>query len=132
MSEKQKTVLVVEDDGTMREIVVHKLASSGLRVVEAADGKEAISVWEKERPDIVLLDLMLPEVDGFQVLEKMRGHHEATVAKTPVIILSNLFNREDMLRTQKLSIEDFLIKAYYTTEDILDKVNIALAKNSTD
>jgi CheY-like chemotaxis protein len=128
MEKKSQKVLVVEDDVTMREIVVHKLTSEGFDVVEAGDGLQAIEVWEKEKPDIVLLDLMLPELDGFQILEKMRRHHEAVIAKTPVIVLSNLFSKEDMQRTKKLTVEDFLVKAYYTTEEILDKVKETLKK----
>jgi CheY-like chemotaxis protein len=123
---RQKKILVVEDDVTMRQIVVHKLSTAGLNVVEAADGKEAIDKWTKEKPDIVLLDLMLPELDGFQVLETMRKSHEGTVANTPVIVLSNLFNKEDIDRTRKLTIEDFLVKAYHTTEEILDRVKEVL------
>jgi len=128
MAENPKKVLVVEDDMTMREIVVHKLASVGLVVIEAADGKEAIDQWQKEQPDIVLLDLMLPELDGFKVLETMRQNHETTVANTPVIVLSNLFSKEDIKRTKELSVEDFLVKAYHTTEEILDRVNEVLKR----
>jgi DNA-binding response OmpR family regulator len=128
MDAKPKKVLVVEDDNTMREIVVHKLTSAGLSVVQAADGQEAITAWQTERPDIVLLDLMLPEVDGFKVLETMRKNHESVVANTPVIVLSNLFSKEDMLRTKNLTVEDFMVKAYHTTEEILDRVNEVLKR----
>jgi two-component system alkaline phosphatase synthesis response regulator PhoP len=130
MDKINKKVLVVEDDVTMREIVVHKLGSAGLTVVEAGDGKEAIDVWTKERPDIVLLDLMLPELDGFKVLETMRKHHESVVANTPVIVLSNLFSKEDMQRTKQLTVDDFLVKAYHTTEEILDRVKEVLDRQN--
>jgi two-component system response regulator VicR len=123
---KPKVVLVVEDDQTMREIVVHKLTSAGLKVVEAANGRIAIDVWQAEHPDVVLLDLMLPEVDGFQVLETMRKHHEGTVANTPVIVLSNLFSKEDIQRTKGSTVEDYMVKAYHTTEEILDRVKEVL------
>ncbi len=128
MDPKTKKVLVVEDDAIMREIVVHKLLSVGLTVLEAGDGKVAIDTWTREKPDIVLLDLMLPEIDGFKVLETMRKHHEAVVSQTPVIVLSNLFSKEDERRTKELSIEDFLVKAYHTTEEILDRVKEVLAR----
>ncbi len=128
-NQNPKKVLVVEDDATMREIVVHKLTSSGLNVVEAADGKEAVEKWENEKPDLVLLDLMLPELDGFQVLEAMRNHRETVVANTPVIVLSNLFSKEDVARTKKLTVDDFLVKAYHTTEEILDRVKEVLNRS---
>ena len=128
MSEKQIKVLVVEDDVTMREIVVHKLTTNGFLVVEAGDGKQAVEVWKKEKPDIVLLDLMLPQMDGFQILEIIRKEKDEELKKTAVIVLSNLFSKEDIQRAKDLSIDDFMVKAYYTTEEILTRVKEALKK----
>ena len=128
MAIKNKKVLVVEDDITMREIVVAKLTSSGYTVVEAEDGKKAQEVWAKEKPDLVLLDLMLPEADGFTILENIRKHPDQKISSTKVIILSNLWSKDDIERTKKLSIEQFMVKAYHTTEDILEEVNKILSK----
>jgi CheY-like chemotaxis protein len=128
MPGKNQKILVVEDDITMREIVVSKLTSFGYKVVEADDGKKAVDVWTKEKPDLVLLDLMLPEMDGFTVLENMRKSADSKLANTKVIILSNLWSKEDIERTKKLSIEDFMVKAYHTTEDILEEVKKILGK----
>jgi OmpR family response regulator RpaB len=128
MAGKNQKILVVEDDITMREIVVSKLTSFGYKVVEADDGKKAIEVWTKEKPDLVLLDLMLPEMDGFSVLENMRKSADSKLANTKVIILSNLWSKEDIERTKKLSIEEFMVKAYHTTEDILEEVKKILGK----
>ncbi|OGE80392.1 MAG: hypothetical protein A2660_01915 [Candidatus Doudnabacteria bacterium RIFCSPHIGHO2_01_FULL_45_18] len=128
MAEKQKKILVVEDDITMREIVVHKLTSSGFDVVEADDGKKAVEVWQKEKPDIVLLDLMLPEMDGYQVLETIRKNPDPTISKAAVIVLSNLYSKEDIQKAKSLSIDDFMVKAYHTTEEILDRVKKTLDK----
>jgi CheY-like chemotaxis protein len=130
MPEKQIKVLVVEDDVTMREIVVHKLTTSGYAVAEAGDGKAAIETWKKEKPDVVLLDLMLPEMDGFQILETIRKDKDADAAKTSVIVLSNLFSKEDIKRAKDLSIDDFMVKAYYTTEEIMTRIHDALKKKS--
>ena len=130
MAEKDIKVLIVEDDITMREIVVHKLSTSGFNVVEAGDGKAAIATWKKEKPDIVLLDLMLPEMDGFQILETMRKDSDPQVAKTDVIILSNLFSKEDIQRAQALGIDDFMVKAYYTTEEIITHLKQALKQKA--
>jgi CheY-like chemotaxis protein len=129
MPVKQTKILIVEDDITMREIVVHKLSTNGFNVVEADNGPAAIETWKKEKPDLVLLDLMLPEMDGFQILESVRKSGEG-VDKTPVIILSNLFSKEDIQKAKSLGIEDFMVKAYYTTEEILTKVNEAIAKKA--
>lgn len=128
MSEKQTKILIVEDDITMREIVVHKLSTNGFTVVEADDGKSAIETWKKEKPDLVLLDLMLPEMDGFQILEAVRKGGDADIQKTGVIVLSNLFSKEDIKKAKDLGIDDFMVKAYYTTEEILTRVKDALKK----
>lgn len=128
MPQNSKKILVVEDDITMREIIVAKLSSFGYKVSEADDGKKAMDMWTKEKPDLVLLDLMLPEMDGFSVLETMRKSPDSQLANTKVIILSNLWSKEDIERTKKLSIEEFMVKAYHTTEDILEEVKKVLSK----
>lgn len=120
--EKPKKILVVEDEAVMREIVVRKLKASGFEVVEAGDGKEAINVWIKEKPDAVLLDLILPQADGFEILKTMRENPDSRVSATKVIVLSNLWSNEYILRAQNLKIQGYLVKAYFTTEDILRKL----------
>jgi DNA-binding response OmpR family regulator len=124
--EQPKKVLVVEDEGAMRDIVAHKLQTHGFLVSQAADGKEALEVFAKEHPDLVLLDLMLPEVDGFTVLQTIRSNPDKTLAETPIIILSNIWNDKDILRVRELKVSDYMIKAYFTTEEILNTVNKTL------
>ncbi len=125
-----KKIVMVEDDIAMREIVVHKLASNGFTVKEAEDGQQGIDLIIKEKPDLVLLDLMLPEVDGFKVLETIRQNEDPVVAKTPVIVLSNLWSNKDILKTKALNVQAYLVKAYFTTEEIMNKINEIL-KNPT-
>ncbi len=127
----QKKILVVEDDIAMREIVVHKLTANGFDVVQAEDGQKGIDLIVQEKPDIVLLDLMLPEIDGFQVLETIRKNPDATVAKTPIIVLSNLWSNKDILKTKSLNVQAYMVKAYFTTEEIMKKVNEVLANPAT-
>lgn len=126
-TEKQKKILMVEDDIAMRDIVVHKLASNGFIVKEAADGQQGIDMIMQEKPDLVLLDLMLPEVDGFQVLEKVRSQTDKSIANTPIIVLSNLWSNKDILKIKTLNVQAYLVKAYFTTEEILKKINEVLA-----
>ena len=121
-------ILVVEDELMMRDLVVRKLNSAGFDVKIAADGKEALGVWRSEAPDLVLLDLVMPEMDGFEVLKQMRSDPNPVLANTQVIVLSNLWSNEDILKAQNLKIQGYLVKAYYTPEDILQKVNEVLKK----
>lgn len=121
--EKPKKILMIEDDMAMREIVIHKLMTHGFEVKEAEDGKKGIDMLMQEKPDLVLLDLMLPEVDGFKVLETVRAATDPKIAQTPVIILSNLWSNKDILRTKALKVQAYMVKAYFTTEEILNKIN---------
>jgi DNA-binding response OmpR family regulator len=122
-----RKILMIEDDMAMREIVIHKLMTHGFEVKEAEDGKKGIDMLLQEKPDLVLLDLMLPEVDGFKVLETVRSSQDQKVAQTPVIILSNLWSNKDILRTKALKVQAYMVKAYFTTEEILNKINEILA-----
>jgi DNA-binding NarL/FixJ family response regulator len=70
---------------------------------------------------------MLPEVDGFKVLETIRAHQDPNISNTPVIILSNLWSNKDILRTKDLKVQAYMVKAYFTTEEILNKINEILA-----
>ncbi len=125
--ETKKTIVIVEDDVAMREIVTHKLSNSGYIVKEAEDGKAGIDLIIQTKPSLVLLDLMLPEVDGFKVLETIRRNPDPEVAKTPIIILSNLWSNKDILKTKALHVQAYMVKAYFTTEEILKKVHEVLA-----
>ncbi|MBX4187698.1 MAG: response regulator [Candidatus Doudnabacteria bacterium] len=121
-TQKPKKVLVAEDELAMREIVVEKLQSGGFNVTQAEDGAVAIKQIDKVKPDLILLDLMMPEVDGFGVLESLRKNPDPKIAATPVIILTNLWSKEEIIRTKNLGVKTYIIKAYMTTEEILDKV----------
>ena len=130
--EKQRKILMVEDDVAMREIVIHKLMSHGFDVKEAEDGKQGLDVLLKEKPDLVLLDLMLPEMDGFTVLANVRANPDPKIAATPVIILSNLWSNKDILRTKALKVQAYMVKAYFTTEEILNKINEILKTSPSE
>lgn len=131
-AEHPKKVIMAEDDLAMREIVTHKLLAHGFSVKEAEDGHQALDAIKAEHPDIVLLDLMMPEMDGFQVLEELRANPDPKIANTPVIVLSNLWSNKDILRTKALKVQAYMVKAYFTTEEILNKINEVLAGTLTN
>ncbi|MCL5435971.1 MAG: response regulator [Patescibacteria group bacterium] len=121
-----KTILVVEDDLAMQGILVKKLKTKGFQVIDADNGKTAMELIEGKNPDLVLLDLMIPKMDGFEVLMRIRNHDNPTVARTPVIVLTNLFGQEDINRANSLNIQGYIVKAYLTTEEIAEKVRAVL------
>ncbi len=120
-----KRILIIEDDQFLRELISKKLTAKDYEVIQAGDGEEGFEKVKKEKPDLLLLDLMLPGIDGFKVLEKIKADSE--IAKTPVIILSNLGQKEDIDKGMNLGAQDFLIKAHFTPNQIIEKVNITLS-----
>lgn len=128
-SATKKKVIVAEDDMAMAEIVSHKLDANGFEVRHAEDGAKAIAMFNQDPPDLMVLDLMMPEVDGFKVLETIRGNPDKKLAQTPVIILSNLWSNQDILKTQSLRADAYLVKAYFTPDEILAKINEVLSKH---
>jgi len=119
-----KTILIVEDDKFLRELIAQKLTQEGYEVLEAIDGETGIKNVKEEKPDLVLLDLILPGIDGFEVLSRMKDDEE--LAKIPVIILSNLGQREEVERGLKMGAIDYMIKAHFTPREIIDKIKNVL------
>src|SRR3989344_3267309 len=125
---KNRKILVVEDDLAMKAIGSKKLKANSYDVIEASDGKKAVAAISREKPDLVLLDLMLPQLDGFGVLKWIRENKEAKISATPVIILSNLYSNEDIMKAQALKIQGYFVKAYLTTDDILHEIDDVFEK----
>lgn len=115
-----KKILIVEDDKFLRELIGQKLLKEGYDISEAVDGLKALEVLKDEKPDLILLDLILPGMDGFESLEKMKA--DPSISSIPVIILSNLGQKEDIERGLKLGASDYLIKAHFTPGEIIEKV----------
>jgi len=121
-------VLLVEDDPFLREICSKKLTKEGYTVFEAIDGEQALSGIEGAQPDIVLLDIILPAIDGFQILNQIRQHANAGIKEVPVIMLSNLGQEDDIKKAMDMGANDYLVKAHFTTEEIVQKIKKLLKK----
>ena len=118
-------ILLVEDDKFLRELIAKKLKSAEYEVLEAIDGESAVIKAKELKPDLILLDLILPGIDGFDILAKIK--EDPTIGKTPVIILSNLSQQEEIERALKLGAADFLIKAHFIPGEIIEKIKKLLA-----
>jgi len=115
-----KKILIVEDDKFLRDLINQKLLREGFEIVQAVDGEDGIKKIKEEHPDLILLDLILPGIDGFEVLSQMKSDQNS--ASIPVIILSNLGQKEDVEKGLKLGANDFLIKAHFTPGEIIEKI----------
>ncbi len=119
-----KKILIIEDDKFLRELIAQKLIKEGYNIVEAVDGEKGIKSVKDEKPDLVLLDLILPGIDGFEVLSKIK--EDPVLSQVPVIILSNLGQKDDIERGLKIGAADYLIKAHFTPGEIVEKVKTIL------
>ncbi len=119
-----KKILIVEDDKFLRELIAQKLIQEGYEISEAIDGEQGIKNVEEEKPDLVLLDLILPGIDGFEVLAKMKT--SPALSEIPVIILSNLGQKNDIEKGLKMGANDYLIKAHFTPGEIVEKIKLVL------
>jgi len=119
-----KKILIIEDDKFLRELIAQKLIKEGYDIVEAVDGEKGIKSVKEEKPDLILLDLILPGIDGFEVLSKIK--EDPVLSQIPVIILSNLGQKDDIERGLKIGAADYLIKAHFTPGEIVEKVKTIL------
>ena len=115
-----KKILIVEDDKFLRELIARKLTDEGFEIIEAVDGEEGIKKIKETKPDLVLLDLILPSIDGFEVLSRVKG--DASLTSIPIIILSNLGQKEEVEKGLDLGAVDYLIKAHFTPGEIIEKI----------
>jgi|AntRauTorckE6833_2_1112554.scaffolds.fasta_scaffold20277_2 two-component system phosphate regulon response regulator PhoB/two-component system alkaline phosphatase synthesis response regulator PhoP len=122
-----KKILIVEDDEFLRSLTVKRLEKENYAISIAVDGKDALAKISESTPDLILLDLLLPGIDGFEVLAKMQ--ESETQSSIPVLVFSNLGQREDIEKAKSLGADDFLIKANFTLDDVVAKVGDYLGKN---
>lgn len=119
-----KKILIIEDEKTLRFLIVQTLIQEGFEVEEAIDGEEGIQKLKKNKPDLILLDLLLPNINGFEVLSKIK--RDSDLESIPVIILSNLGQEEEIKKGLNLGAIDYLIKAHFTLDQIVARVKKVL------
>lgn len=124
MLKDKKKILVVEDDGMISSIYEAKFKADGFEVLIAVDGVKGLELAKKEKPDLIMLDVILPGLDGFSVLEEIKK--DKTTRSIPVIMLTNLGTEDDKIKGQKMGALDYLVKASLTPGQIGDKVKEAL------
>jgi len=115
-----KKILIIEDDNFLRILLSKKLRSEVYSILSAAESVEAFNLLKSNKPDLILLDLLLPGVDGFEILKKIRQTEETK--NIPVIVFSNLSEEKDIKKVQDLGITDFMVKSNFTLDELLDKV----------
>lgn len=118
-------ILLVEDDVALRDVYSARLQAEGYTIVTAANGEEALAMAVKEMPDLVLLDVMMPRISGFDVLDIIRSTPETAAVK--VIMMTALSSPEDHARGEKLGVDRYLVKSQVTLEEVVGTIAEVLA-----
>ncbi|MCX6791045.1 MAG: response regulator [Candidatus Gribaldobacteria bacterium] len=119
-----KKILFVEDEAASQKSLGFTLSNTGYEVVSALDGETGLRLAKSEKPDLVLLDLILPKMDGFEVLEQLKSDPETK--EIPIIILTNLERMDDVERALALGAKTYLTKSSYSLVEVVEKVKKAL------
>lgn len=121
MQYQDKKILLVEDDTVLRNTLVPELALY-FTVLTAKDGAEAWEIIQSARPDAIVLDLLLPKLDGFQVLSQLRSSHDPELAKTPVLVLSNLDDPQSIMKAEKVGIQGYFPKSEVSVKSLVTHI----------
>lgn len=122
---EQKTILIVEDELSLLLVLHDRLQQEGFKILQAKDGEEGLVSALTTHPDLILLDLLMPVMDGIELLQKLREDVWGKDAK--VIVLTNLNENEKMIDAQKYGVSDFLLKADWKIEEVVEKIRQTLA-----
>jgi len=120
MPKTKSKILLIEDDEFLYKILMIKLKQAGFDALLAVDGQEGIARAKKVKPDLILLDLILPKINGFEVLEEVKK--DPHLKEVPVVILSNLGQNSDVKKGLKMGATDYLVKTSLSLNEMVEKV----------
>ena len=122
----KSTVLIVEDDEFLQDVLLTKLKSLGIGTLVADSGKKALRLMKEKKPVLVVLDLVMSDMDGFEVLKRAKADKE--ISRIPIVVLSCLGQGEDIERAKSAGAREFLVKAHYTPSEVVKKIKHLLPK----
>lgn len=117
-------ILLVEDDEMLHSMYTQKFSQEGYQIISAYNGAEGLKKAEEEKPDVILLDIIMPKMDGFVALKKIKQN--VNLAKIPVVMLTNLGQDEDIKKGRELGADDYFIKANHTPTEVVAKIKALL------
>jgi CheY-like chemotaxis protein len=118
-----KKILWVEDDEFLQSLIAQRLVSEKYAVFQAVKGEEALALAQREQPNVIMLDLLLPQMDGIEILRRLKAN--PATSSIPVLIFSNLTDKDRFEQAQKLGVAGFFIKAHMTLDEILVEIKKA-------
>src|SRR3990167_7059622 len=121
---ESKTILLVDDDLTLREMYEERMKAEGFNIIQATNGEEALKKAKESKPDIILLDIMMPKVNGFDVLKELKSNPE--LKDIPVIVLTALIQDVDRVQGKKLGAADYIVKSETMPGEVIAKIKNAI------
>lgn len=126
MDSHGKKILIIDDDPFILDMYVLKLKEQGFTAEVAHDGNAGLEKAKAFEPDVILLDVVMPAMDGFEVLERLQAQRQNHPCK--IIFLTNFGQKEDVERGMRLGADDYIIKAHFTPSEVVEKVKSLLTK----
>lgn len=126
MNDNQPKVFIVEDDKFLSLVLKGRLEREGITVYQAFDGKEALELLKKDIPDLILLDLIMPNMSGFEFLENLR--QDPQYASIPVVVISNLGQESDVQKAKTFGVIEYYVKVRTSIEDLVSKIKQLIKK----
>lgn len=123
---KSPLILLIDDDTFLIRIYQTKLELEGYKVLTAQDGEKGLAIIRKHKPDLILLDAVLPKINGFDLIKKIKRNK--ILSQIPVIFLTNLSSQQDIKKALDLGVSDYLIKAQAMPDEVIQKINKTLEK----
>jgi len=116
-----KKIIIIEDEKILLDLLKDKLVKEGYEVIVALDGQTGLAKIKQEKPDLILLDMVMPKMGGFEVMREL--NKDENLAKIPVIIISNSGQPVELEKAKKLGAKDWLIKTEFDPKEVVNKVN---------
>lgn len=119
-----KIILFIEDESALQKTIGEVLSLEGYQIIPALDGEIGLRMAKEKKPDLILLDLIMPKVNGFEVLKKLK--EDALTKEVPVIVLTNLEGMADVNKAIELGATTYLVKAQYSLDEVVEKIKKVL------
>ncbi len=115
-----KKILIIEDEKILSDMYAEKFQQAGFSVILAPEAEDGLEITKKEKPDLIILDILLPKGDGISFLQRLR--EEPGISLTPVVVFSNFDDPPTKKAAFRLGVKDYLIKTNYTPREIIEKI----------
>jgi CheY-like chemotaxis protein len=126
----KKRILIVEDDNFVAEVYLAKLSEMGYETVLAQNGEEGLVQLKKGKIDLILLDILMPIMNGIEMLEQVKKNEEWK--SIPVILLTNIGEKESIQKVREMGVKNYLIKSHFTPAEVIEKVESVFSENKTN